>query len=461
MQKRNLTILLGMIFLSVSCTKKVLDKSPVSSFSASGFYKTTSDAQAGVYGIYNAAQSVFRINFAYWGEARADNVITTQTGDGLSLQQNNLTPSLSSADWTNLYTMISRANYAIKYIPNVYAPNDQQGNQLIGQARALRALAYFYLVRIWGAVPLITEPYTSVTQNIFVERTDTGKVLDQIVSDLQYAASNCPDSYGNNQANRTQITAGAANALLTQVYMWRKDYTDAIASSALVMGNSLYTFAPNMSAWSQIFTAGQSSSSIFEIGYDASRTNALRQLYALGGFAIFTPSKKFMNSFEDGDLRKDYIWDTTQSVPTLIWKFLGQGVSDEDPSLSDQDIVIARLAGIMLLRAEALTQLGGSVNITEALSLLNTIRKRAGLPVFENETAADAMYGSLEAAILHERSIELCFEGDRWFDLVRTGQAISTMQPLNGLSNEANLLWPIAQNTLNKNPNLVQNTYYK
>src|SRR5665648_639448 len=96
-------IIVGMLFLGTSCTDDILDKTPVSSFSAEGFYKTSSDAQAGIYGIYDAAQSAFRINFAYWGEGRADNVQTAQSGEGLILTQNNLNELASSANWSNLY----------------------------------------------------------------------------------------------------------------------------------------------------------------------------------------------------------------------------------------------------------------------------------------------------------------------------------------------------------------------
>lgn len=455
----SLTIFLS-LFLTYSCVDDILDKDPVSSFSAEGFYKTASDAQAGVYGIYDAAQSVFKINFAYWGEGRADNVQTAQTGEGLTLIQNTLSESASSADWTALYTMISRANYAIKYIPNVYAEGDVTGNQLIGQAKALRALAYFYLVRVWGDVPLVTEPYTSIAQDIFISKTDKETVLNQIEEDLTFAAANCVTKFNSNN-DRIMFNQGSANALLTQVYMWRKKYTEAIATSALVMGNSLYSLVATMADWGAIFTTGYSKESIFEVGYSDTETNSLRTLYAIGSYAIFTPSTKFKASYETGDGRIDYVYNTTLADPKAIWKYLGKGVSDEVSTASKQDIVLIRLADIMLLRAEALNKVGGTANKAEALSLLNTIRSRAGLTTFATEAAAIAKYGDLEMAILHERSIELCFEGHRWFDLVRTGKAISTMNPINGLSNEANLVWPIYVGVLNKNPNMEQNAYYK
>ncbi len=452
---------IGLIILAISffSCSDLLDKEPISSFSADGFYKTTSDAQAGIYGIYDAAQSVFRINFAYWGEGRADNVQTAQSGEGLQLLQNNLDESIASAYWGSLYDMINRANYAIKYIPDIFEEGNETGTQLVGEARALRALAYFYLVRIWGDVPLILEPYQSIEQDIFISRTDKQLVLAAIEEDLTYAAQNCREKFGNDR-DRIMFTKGSANALLTHVYMWQHKYDEAIEASSLVLNNPLYALVTNMDDWGKIFTNSYSAESIFEVAYDENETNSLRVLYAIGSYAIFTPSEKFKSSYEEGDKRIDYVYDVTLTDPKAIWKFLGKGLNDENPTPSKQNIVLMRLADIMLLRAEAFNKKGGEQNQFIALGLLNTIRSRAGLAAFETVAAAEAMYGDLESAILHERSIELCFEGHRWFDLVRTGKAIATMQPINGLSDERNLVWPISINSLRKNPNLVQNDYY-
>lgn len=455
--KRILILILS--FLVVSCSD-LLDKSPISSFSADGFYKTTSDAQTGVYGIYDAAQTAFKLNFAYWGEGRADNVKTAQSGEGLALMQNNLSASLSSAYWGDLYNIINRANYAIKYIPSVYKEGDATGNQLIAEAKALRALAYFYLVRVWGDIPVITDPYLSIEQNIFVSKTDKESVLNFIEDDLKFAALNCKDKFGDNR-DRIMFTKGSVNALLTHVYMWRHKYDEALTTSKLVLDNALYSLVTTMDDWGKIFTTGYSKESIFEVAYSDKETNSLRVLYAIGAYAIYTPSEKFKTSYEAGDKRIDYVYDVTLADPKAIWKYLGKGISDEVATASKQDIVLIRLADIMLLRAEALTKKGGAQNIADALFLLNKIRTRAGLIPYNTEAEAIAAYGDLESAILHERSIELCFEGHRWFDLVRTGKAISTMKPLNGLSDEKNLVWPVSTTSLQKNPNLVQNEYYK
>lgn len=446
---------MGIMMLG-SCADSILDKDPISSFSAGGFYKTASDAQAGVYGIYSGVQSAFRLNFAYWGEGRADAVQTNHAGDPFALQQNLLTPIITSARWDNLYVIISRANYAIKYVPTVFEGEDSAlRNQLLGQSRALRALAYFYLVRVWGDVPLVQGPYESIDQELFVSKAGSEAVLDQIEEDLLFASANCAASYGG-ERNRVLITRGAADALLTQVYMWRKKYTEAIASADRVLDNSLYSLVA-MSAWNDIFAAGLSSESIFEVGYNEVQTNSLRVLYALGSDPDYVPSEAFRNSFEDGDLRRARIWDTTQAQPRKIWKFFGEGFNDESADPSSNNIVLLRLADIMLLKAEAHANLNQA---DLALPLLNSIRRRAGLTELDLATA-NSLYGDLVATVLHERSIELCFEGHRWFDLVRTGRAIATMQPINGLSDARNIFWPIHEDAINRNPNLEQNDFYK
>ncbi|MDX1752731.1 MAG: RagB/SusD family nutrient uptake outer membrane protein [Salinimicrobium sediminis] len=447
-------ILMFLLIQAVACSKDVLDKDPVSSFSAQDFYKTSADARAGVNGIYDALQSTFSRNFAFWGEGRADAVDTRHSGDPLALKQNNLTPTINSASWNNLYEMISRANYAIKYIPGVFEEENDYSRQLIGQARALRALAYFYGVKIWGDVPLILEPYESIKQDVFVNRTDEEAVLDQVINDLRYAAENAQNA--DNGGESLFMTQEAAQALLVHVYMWREDYPAAIEAAEKVINSGIYSLE-DISNWNKIFTTGSSNETIFEIGYNETQTNFLRVLYALGSDSHYFPSEKFRNSFEEGDARQHLIYDETEENPRKIWKFFGAGFNDEDPSPSENNIVLLRLADIMLLKAEAHNALGET---EKALDLLNTIRERAELPGLTEQEAIEG-YGDIESAILHERFIELSFEGHRWFDLVRTGRAIEVMNPINGLSDELNLVWPIHEDALNRNPNLDQNLFYR
>lgn len=459
MKRRSFKYIIGYLILTlglVSCSDSLLDKEPISSFSGQGFYKKPADAQAGVNGIYNSLQSIFRLNLAYWGEGRADNVATRQSGDPFALQQNSLTPIITSARWDGFYVLISRANYAIKYIPTVFEGEDSElRNQLLGQARGLRGLAYFYLTRIWGDVPLVVDPYESVEQDLFVNRASQADVLKLVEEDLIFASEHCADTYSGDR-NRVYLTKGAANAFLTQLAMWQKQYDKAISYADKVLADGQYNLV-SLSDWNSIFTKGASSESIFEIGYNEVQTNSLRVLYALGSDAAFVPSKSFMSSFEEGDLRKPLIYDVTQTEPRKSWKFFGVGFNDESADPSSNNIVLTRLADIILLKAEAHARKNQN---NEALDLLNRIRQRAGLSTMDL-AAAQNLYADLPSAILHERSIELSFEGHRWFDLVRNDKAIATMKPINGLSDERNLVWPLHESALLRNPNLTQNEFYK
>ncbi|MDR2271092.1 MAG: RagB/SusD family nutrient uptake outer membrane protein [Sphingobacterium sp.] len=447
----------SIFFLSVSsCSNSLLDKEPISNFSGQGYYKKPSDAQAGVNGIYNGLQSLFRQNFAYWGEGRADNVVTRHAGDPGALQQNSLTPIIASARWDNFYTVISRANYAIKYIPQAFGSDDSElKKQLLGQAHALRALAYFYLVRIWGEVPLVVEPYEGLGQELFVQRNTEAEVLAQVEADLIIATENCALNYSG-AGNRVLITKGAAYAFLTQLYMWQKKYVKTVEMAEKILTDAQYALAP-IEDWNNIFVKGSNVESIFEVGYNEVQTNNLRIWYAMGSDSDYVPSSGFIASIESGDLRKARIYDVSEVQPRKIWKFFGPGFNDESPEPSGGNIVLTRLADVILLKAEAHANLNQPI---EALDLLNRIRIRAGLAALD-QNKAKIQFGSLVASILHERSIELCFEGHRWFDLLRSETAISTMKPINGLSDKRNLLWPIHEGELLKNPNLKQNEFYR
>src|SRR5690606_38045863 len=133
--------------------------------------------------------------------------------------------------------------------------------------------------RVWGDVPLILEPYESIDQELFASKTDSEVVLDQIVEDLLFASANCAPSYGG-ERDRVFITSGGADGFLTQVYMWRGDYENALDAAERVMDNPLYSLV-SIRNWTDIFSLGLSSESIFEVGYNETQTNSMRVIYAL------------------------------------------------------------------------------------------------------------------------------------------------------------------------------------
>src|SRR5690606_35821987 len=194
-------------------------------------------------------------------------------------------------------------------------------------------------------------------------------VLAQIEKDLVYATQHAPEG-----GDKTLFSSGAAYALLSHLYMWQHEYELASLYADTVLTNASYALV-SIDDWNKIFTDGNSRESIFEIGYNEEQTNFLRVLYALGSDSDYFPSESFMNAFEEGDLRKDLTYDVTRAFPRMVWKFFGKGFNDEDPAPSTNNIVMLRLADIILLKAEALNKMGDPAG---ALELLNQIRSRAG-----------------------------------------------------------------------------------
>ena len=173
-----------------------------------------------------------------------------------------------------------------------------------------------------------------------------------------------------------------------------------------------------------------------------------------GELGVFLPSQKFLDGLEEGDLRRStLVFDGDGLFRPQIVKYirpfsrteLGTSVPNRTAE-ADNNIIIYRLAGIILLRAEALNYLGRT---EEAAALLNQIRERAGLPATTATTQEE-----LKAAILKERGYELAFEGHRWFDLVRNGEALNEIETL---TNPDRLLLPIAQREIILNENIDSN----
>lgn len=150
--------------LSLNSCSDFLNEEPVSEIPAGDMWQTARDAKAGINEIYGLLRSTLRENYFYWGEFRSDNVApgAPVMADQARVINNLMSTDEKCAKWTTLYQMINQANLAIKYVPNISMPDVADRNDYLGQAYALRALAYFYAIRVWGDVPLFTEPTESI-----------------------------------------------------------------------------------------------------------------------------------------------------------------------------------------------------------------------------------------------------------------------------------------------------------
>lgn len=474
-------ILMGIVFLG-SC-KKALELDPTTSYSSANFWVETSQASAALYGSYTLLQNAMAPESVLYGEGRADNVILNPlalSSQTLNLLTNNLNSSLPITSWNGFYQVVNQSNLILKNTldmkaKGLYAGKAAEYSSIRGQAYAMRAFCYFYMTRIWGKLPLLTEPFVDANQTVSISRSDTSAVYSRIQADLDSAATlPVPNSYTTESATRAQFTMGAVNALYTDFYMWRHQYRNALAASQKILANSAYSLAAlynpsstvdynvnpaliDNTAYAQMFTKGFSTESIFEIDYNYTERavrSFLITVYGDVGFQPFFKASGYITSkFTSTDLRSKVNFDTNSGIVKFFEKTgFVRGTQD------DKNIILYRLADILLLRAEALNKTG---DVTGAMTLVNQIRTRAGATAYTPASYANLTTDQIEDLILDERARELCYEGKRWFDLVRTNKVIKVMQPINGISNTDNYLWPISLTEIRLNPLLDQNSYYQ
>lgn len=454
-----------------SCTDSILDQKPLSALTQSSFFQTAADAEAAVLACYDALQGD-EVRRIAWGDARADNLkipleaIGATDPDMLEFQKDNISSSSGNGNWAKFYNGINKVNNVLAQVPTIKSPTiTSVKNRIMGEGYFLRAFHYFNLVRLWGAVPLIVEPTLSLDKDLQPSRTPADKVLEQVVMDLKQAETLLPVAYASNIETRGRATRGAAQALLCKVYLWRSSYLQTnewqLASDYAdkVLANTTYALVSGAN-YGSIFTAKNTVESIFELqyNYNNQETNALASYFLprsskvqTGGNQTLIPTPKLVEAFEAGDLRKSasifYSNPTTDQFPNLptVAKYTGTVVGSA--RFSDSNFIFLRLADVILMQAEALAQLGKTA---EAAVLINRIRNRAGL----NNTTATSK-NDLLTAIEQERFVELCFEGHRWYDLLRTGRVKAVL----GVDKKA--FMPVFYTEIMLNPNLLpQNPGY-
>ena len=476
----------------------ILDKQPISQLSRDKFWKTPKDADIWIAGMYDGMQNNLKNNFYIWGEARSDNHQQAGTGTAqLKFLTNTITADMSECNWNNLYRTISSANFAIKYIPTIPDVSQPQIAVQLGQAYTMRALMYFYAIRVWGPVPLITEPYEGLDgQQKFNERSDVLLVKAQILSDIDKALEN----FDLNTPSIYLLNRGSALALKTDVHMWFKEYAEALAASDQLIALKKYSLVTNPVDWKKMFIdPATSTETIFNMYWDYLQDGGGNGLASFYGSGSNTPQYKvrqplwdtlvtratdarFWNladtldlyyrggkikvSYEAYNLNSTMLcckfapWDPAKLNTT--YNYVG-GYTYPPNNECQVHIPIYRYSDIMLLRAEALNKVGRQ---TEAMDIVNAIRKRMGyLKTITTANTPDQT--SLEDAILMERQLELWGEGKRWYDLVRTDRVVKIMDPIikgrgiaEGFGDVRKILFPIHSSVFEANPLIKQNEPY-
>jgi len=497
----------ALIILTGGC-KKFLDEQDPSNLTPDTYYNLPEHAEAAIAAAYSDTRfigggaGIFAINYSMLemvtGTAKTE---TGQNSDlnnllGLSYNGDNL---LVRNWWNGLYKEIANTNLALEKVPGINPMDETRKKQILGEAKFLRAWAYFYLVRLFGDVPLITKPQSATSEDFKPKRSSTEEVYNLIIADLTAAEeAGLPWSDPSGRASK-----GAAKALLAKVYL-------TMAGQPLNKGAAYYKLASDKSlevirdggfslfqTYAELHSPGSENKGehIFQIQYLATIAGNPMQQILLPNFKDVSaysdevgstvPTNQFYQSYEPGDLRaKDregffytsYYTGGSGALKELnapyIFKFFDVAANgtlgvkgNTQPDINYPQI---RYADVLLTYAEAQNRADGTAN-TQAYDALNAIRRRAQIAPL-----AGLSQTAFEEAVWRERWHELCYEGITWFDMVRLRKAYN--ETTNSFENftghkfpdnptivlaDKNLLFPLPTAEMRNNPNLTpQNPGY-
>lgn len=474
------------VLLSASgCKKDFLDRAPISQMNGNNFYKTADDMKAALASVYSGLQTggMYYSSMHVIGEMRSDNTEITDPNAGADLLaidrfENLPTTSISSTTWAGHYQAIQAANIVLDKIEAVNMDAGLKA-RYAAEAKFLRALMYFNLVRIFGDVPLVIKMINNPQEGYAYGRNPSAEVYAQIVSDLTEAEAILPHEFTGADIGRA--TKGAAAALLGKVYLTQRRFDLAAPQLKKVIDNVALNKYQIMPTYAGVFGISNENNreSIFEVQFKKGATNEgspfTNQFAPIGsGTAVVSvgnplgqniPTADMNNAYEAGDLRKavsmrnSYVLNGNTVQHNYIIKYAGVPAAYLD---SDNNWIVLRYADVLLMYAEALNE-QGYVADGPAFTYLNQIRNRAGLPPKTSNNADLSLrladQAAFRLAIEQERRVELAFEGHRWFDLVRTNRALAVMASKGMQSHH--VVFPIPQTQIDINPALIkQNTGY-
>lgn len=473
MKKKYIGILsvLSLIFFATSCSDFLDEDSRENIEQKDKEIYSAEKVLTGVYGQFNS----WDYAFSYLGitEILSDNADkgsspTDKGGDKDILDDLTYTSSAGSFDamWTKWYKSIGAASQAIEFTEKAGITDKTLEARYIGEARFLRALNYFFLVRGWGAVP--------IQEYDLVARTSVDSVYSYLEADLLYAEKNLPVVSKYAAKDRGRATQGAAQGLLAKAYLYQKNYQKAYDYANKVINSNEYALLDSyLNIWKAEYH--NSKESIFEFQAKASGDGSVAQGMqqytqtqgARGGsnpwgWGFNTPSQNLLKAFNDSkdQVRRDAtiifrngtLWDgrAIGNTENEMYNYKAYSSSGANSGWNDRSLIYLRYAEILLIKAEAANELGKT---SEALETLNLVRKRVKL-----DNITETTQNTLRNIIWNERRLELAMEHDRWFDLVRTGQAEAAMLA-NGKTyiKGKHELFPIPNNQLNQTPNMPQN----
>ncbi len=451
--------------LNISCKKFIETDPPKGSLVSETVFKNNDQATSALTGIY-ATMANSSDNFASGTEASitciagisSDELKGDYNGSLLAFYENELTPldfrlsSLYGGPYQTIYT----ANAVLEGLDKSNGVTPPVRAQLEGEAKFIRGFCFFYLVNLFGEVPIqLTTDYT-ITR--MATRSPVKKVYEQIIEDLKSAESLLLENYPTTE--RVRPNKSVAQAMLARVYLFMQDYENASKFSSLVIAkSSQYELTDLNSAF-----LANSREAIWQLYPNANSNANEGNLFIPENRPIYVSlSSDFaVNGFEKGDKRQlEWIKSKTDNIDTYYYPFKYKVRLSSTPS---EYSMVLRLAEQYLIRSEAQINLG---NVANGISDLNLIRDRARtLPSSTILNPLPALSLSMtkdEAlkAVAQERKVELFSEwGHRWFDLKRTRMATQVLSLIKPKWQNTDELYPIPKYEIDNNPKITQNTGY-
>lgn len=478
---KKMSVLLLAVFCFQSCIEDAVEVEIPSSITGGNFPKVAGDLRAILTGLYDGVRDEY--NRSLYGEDRGDALEVGLIGSVSDSWAQNLNGG-NGPNWRANYTLINNVNIVLSTAEEISFNSPAQKGQILGEAYFIRAFVYFQLVKIWGDVPLLLSP---VDQNTApVGRTAATEVMAQIFSDIQASLTNLP---GNGFTSKYAASKPAAYSLLADAKLWsakvlgggEQDFMEAITAVDNIEGvglldnfGAIFDTKANAEVIFSIFMdfneqAGMYASTVTsrDVNVDPVLNPDVPTSTSFNARHNYRPSDIIMDLFDNPDdnrASRTFIPILTQdgddpdSDPDVLSisqnKF--RGTNDNNDTHYDNDIIVYRLADMLLLRAEAKAALD---QVPAAVADLDLVRERADLGPYEG--AMDK--NTVELEILEERGRELFLELKRYWDLVRfdAGGTIDIRTQVPNLTGtDIPLLWPINDNVIAENELIVQTPGY-
>ncbi|MFI0430198.1 RagB/SusD family nutrient uptake outer membrane protein [Mariniflexile sp. HMF6888] len=489
---RQLIITISIVTLYTSCSDQ-LNLEPISDIGANEFYQNTEEINLAVVGIYNSMQNMLDKEFVLT-ELRSDNTyMSPRNSETANVPYRQVDRFVLTSQnifvedyWRACYRIISLANNVITQIDVV---EDQElANKYEAEARFFRAHAYFNLVRLWGGVFIVDKPISGEEAKA-IDRSNVEDVYDFLLADLEFASNNLPNTATGQDLGR--LTKWAAKTELGKAYLTLggpSNLTKAETVLSEVVYDSPFSY---LSSYANVFNINNEYNNeiLFAVRYQTGSVGlgapfanyfapiqSDNYVVTGSGDELNVPATSMSNAYPLGDDRKDVsMADSWVGFQGQVNEYRYVKKYNSDFGTVDDagnDWPVIRFTDAMLLLAEAINESSGPT--AEAMDLLNQVHERAGLTAYD--ASEIGTYFDFKLALELERKLEFAFENQRWFDLLRTGRAVTVMNTQFATEDQYNdpnrpqfktdpiqefqLLLPIPQYEIDLNPSIAQNIGY-